>query len=282
MSCVSNATKRYKIKLVDIIKHNSEAYSFDFESQEINNWSEGDNSKLHVSYDEKEVGKKFSYATLPWESKIRFTTRIKTDRSKYKDSLYDLYIGDMIEISEPRGDFRLKRQDRPIVLLSNGVGIAANRSLIKSFERDGHGIPEMIQINVDAKGMIYKEEFDRLMSRKSNFKSFYESHRKDYYRRLDHELQELLVASDEEPLVYIVGSDGFVKENVSHLISVGFTQDDIITDSHISGTSACDCGPEDACGCGGNLVQIMTPNQLKLNNKKILQVKKNLKKVFFI
>jgi len=268
MSCGNHSTKRYKIKLIDIIKHDSEAYSFDFESHEVNNWSEGDNSKLYVTYDEREVGKKFSYATLPEESRIRFTTRIKNDRSKYKDSLYDLSIGDMIEMSEPRGDFRLKRQDRPIVLLSNGVGIAANRSLIKSFERDGQGIPEMIQINVDANGMIYKEEFEHLMSRKSNFKSFYVSHRKEYYQRLDHELQELLVASDEEPFVYIVGSDGFVKENISHLISVGFTQDDIITDSHISGTSACDCGPEDACGCGGNLVQIMTPSQLKFNKEK--------------
>lgn len=263
MSCACDST-RYKIKLIHMERHSSETYSFDFESPELNNWSEGDNSKLYVSFKEKAVGKKFSYATLPNESVIRFTTRIKDKPSVYKETLFALKIGDHIEVTQPSGAFKLKRDNRPVVLLSNGVGIAANRSLIKAYENDPSGIPEMIQINVDATGSIYKDEFDLLMTDNETFKSFYESHRTSYYKRLDHEIQNLLVSTDVDPYLYIVGSDGFVRDNINHLKSVGFGDEDIITDSHIPGETACDCNAEDACGCGGNLVQLTTSKQFTL------------------
>jgi len=259
MSCTCTSTERYKIKLIDSIKHNEETYSFDFHSEDIKEWGEGDNSKLYVDVNGQELGKKFSYATLPNESIIRFTTRIKSEKSDYKDQLSKLSIGDSIEITKPEGNFKLQRDNRPIVLLSNGVGIAASRSLIKAYEENSSGITALVQINVDAKGTIYKPEFDELMKTNRGFSSHYVAHRAEYYNRLDHEIQRVLSSNEEDPYIYIVGSNGFVNESISHLKTVGFTDEDIKTDGHISENESCGCSTTEGCGCGSNYIPSFIP-----------------------
>lgn len=259
MSCTCTSTERYKIKLVDTIKHNDETYSFDFHSDDIKEWGEGDNSKLYVDIKGQELGKKFSYATLPNESIIRFTTRIKEERSEYKNQLSKLNIGDTIKITEPQGNFNLQREGRPVVLLSNGVGIAASRSLIKAFEDNSSGIPAVIQINVDAKGTIYKSEFDELMKTNIGFSSHYVSHRAEFYNRLDHEIQSVLSSNEKDPYIYIVGSNGFVHDSITHLKTVGFSDEDIKTDGHISEDESCGCSTTEGCGCGSNYTPSFVP-----------------------
>ncbi|CAH2213432.1 ferredoxin--NADP reductase [Tepidibacter aestuarii] len=250
----SAVTKRYSIKLINIIKHNNETFSFDFKSSKLKEWSEGDSSKIFISIKGQEVGKKFSYTTLPYESHIRFTTRIRMNRSEYKDQLSKLKIGDTIEITEPQGNFKLLREKRPIVLLSNGVGIAAVRSLIKAYQRNKSNIPIVVQINVDSTGAIYKSEFDELMNKTSHFSSYYTSHRGEFYKRLDHEIQKIVSAYEEDPYLYVVGSDNFVSDIIRHLKDVGFLDCDIITDAHVSSGGSCGCSISGGCGCGANLI----------------------------
>lgn len=265
MSCACASSKRYKINLIDIIKHNDETVSFDFKSDHINTWAEGDSSKLYVNLQGQEVGKKFSYATISEETRIRFTTRIRTERSDYKDRLSTLSIGDTVEITEPQGDFKLMRHNRPVVLLSNGVGIATSRSLIKTYQTDPTDIPALIQINVDGSGTIYKDEFDNLMGQLKTFKSYYTSNRKAYYQRLDAEIQNILFDFYEEPYVYIVGSANFVIESMRHLKDVGFQDDDIITDGHVETDGACGCSTTEGCGCGSNTISsIIRPDMYVL------------------
>lgn len=234
MSCSCASALRYRLELVDIIKHNDEVVSFDFKQSEVKGWFEGDSSKLFVTLNGQEVGKKFSYATLPHEERIRFTTRIKLNRSEYKEQLSLLKVGDTLEITEPSGDFKLQRMNRPLVLLSNGVGIAASRSLIKAYEHDQNKIPAIIQINVDSTGDIYKSELDDMMKVHESFKSLYTSHRDDFYKQLDCQTQQLMAMHDVDPYFYVVGSNAFVNGNISHLKSVGFTDADIITDGHVA------------------------------------------------
>lgn len=253
MSCGCSTAKRYTIELKEIIQHNEETFSFDFVSEDITSWAEGDSSKLYVKMGDGEMGKKFSYATLPDEKTLRFTTRIKEERSVYKQQLADMKIGDTLEVTEPSGDFKLKRVKRPVLLLSNGVGIAAVRSLVKHYEDNTLFVPEMMQINVDSKGHIYKDEFDLLKESLSNFSSYYVTNRKAFYGLVDHELQLMIARHKIDPLVYVVGSNSFVNENVSHLKDVGFSEEDIITDGHLS-TGGCGCSSTEGCGCGGNLV----------------------------
>ncbi len=49
MSCNCKITEKYQVKLVDIIRHNEDTFSFDFESKDEITWSEGDHSKLYIN-----------------------------------------------------------------------------------------------------------------------------------------------------------------------------------------------------------------------------------------
>lgn len=257
MSCACASASKNRIELVDIIKHTDEIYSFKFTSQEIDQWQEGDSSKLFLKVGDQEIGKKFSYASLPSESQIRFTTRIKANRSEYKDYLSRLEVGNVLEITAPSGNFKLLRHNRPLLMLSNGVGIAAIRSLIKAYSNDDYGIPELVQLNVDADGNIYKDEFEAMNFNLSTFVSLYTLNRKSFYQTMDSELQRLLMKYVDTPYIYVVGSDNFVEDVIIYLKEMGILDEDIITDGHRHNGGSCGCSEHEGCGCGSNLIKTL-------------------------
>jgi ferredoxin-NADP reductase len=228
MGCGQENKENYYAKYLGFIKHDALTYSFEFTCDEIKTWKEGDHSMLIVPYDDILFGKKLCYASSPEEEVMRFTTRIYDDLSDFKKGLLNLYPGEFIKISEPSGNVSLKRESRPVVLLSNGVGIAGVRGLIRKFVENQSMITEMLQINVDGKSNIYKEEFDAYQKKYPNFKSYYVSHRIAYYSILYHELKMLMKRHDLDPIIYLAGSDDFVEENKNYLMDLDFSEDDIL------------------------------------------------------
>lgn len=255
MSCACASKPRVKLELLNVEKVHDETYTFEFKSPEPLEWQEGDSSKIYLTVAGNEQGKKFSFASLPYENVVRFTTRIRKEMSEYKEALTKIDVGEHLEISLPSGHFKLRRENRPVVLLSNGVGIAALRTFVKAYELDRSDIPFMIQINVDAKSAIYADEFSEIEKNIKTFKSFYTQHRKAFYERLDFEVQNILKTYDSEPLYYVVGSDAFVSDTILHLSAVGVTPEDIVTDGHKSG-GTCGCSSDAGCGCGSNIVML--------------------------
>lgn len=252
MACGCQTNTVYPLELHNIVHHNAETISYDFKSILPLSWYEGDSSKLFIHVNGERVGKKFSYATLPSEDIIRFTTRIRENRSAYKEKLAKLTIGDLIDVSEPSGEFWLKRDGRPALLLSNGVGIAAMRSLIKAFIEDSSQIRGLTQINIDRDGNIYKDEFDQFVGSHPQFTSIYTSTRNEFYQQVDFECQKLMLESGIIPNIYIVGSDNFVIDTMNHAMHLGFGQEDIVTDGSFDQLfeGGCDCSSTDSGGCG--------------------------------
>lgn len=231
---------RIPLQLVEVIKHNETTYSYDFVGLTPLKWKEGDHVNLYLWDQEgKEAGRrKLSFATVASEHRMRFTTRIREPISDYKKALHQMKVGDFAEISPPRGHFSLRREDRPILILSNGVGIATTRALVKAFEMDQTGIGRLTQLNVDQSGRIYEDEFDALSNMTSpanGFRSVYTSNRQDFYQEIDVEIRNLLFGSGRMPLYYLVGSYDFVTALVEYLISQGFEERDIMTDQQSSG-----------------------------------------------
>lgn len=251
MGCGCSNEPRHKVILREITLDAEHTYSYHFAYDGSFTWKEGDSSKLFLDVNNEKMGKKFSHASLTHEGTIRFTTRVRPERSDYKESMSRLVCGDIVEISKPKGDFGLTRDRRPVVLLSNGVGIAAVRSLIKSFEQDMTGVPFILQINVDRHEPLYSKEFDRLQQDRDNFKSLYVTNRNLYTGVLDHELQHIMEAFVREPIFHVVGSETFVVETIRHLHLVGFENEAIITDG-LSVSGGCGCSSGGGCGCGGN------------------------------
>lgn len=255
MACGCHSALTYPVELINIIKHDPVTYSFDFTSPEVNYWQPGDSAKLFLTVSGERIGRKLSLATLPEEGLIRVTTRIRDLRSDYKDRLSKMTVGEIAELSAPSGSFDLMRNGRPAVLLSNGVGIATMRPLIKAFEQDQSGVSKMTQINIDRHGKVYEEELSNLKGIDYQFKSLYVNNRDDYYKKLDFESQQIMFSTGMLPNFYVVGSDEFIADTASHLVSSGFRLNDIYTDGKMIGQGGgCGCSSGGGCGCGSETV----------------------------
>lgn len=256
MSCSCKDTSRYPATLVHRKRHNAITYSFEFEVTHPLEWESGSHSTLYLPTLSGEMGRVFSHASRVSESKIQFTMRIRPDAGYYKRHLLTLSPGARVEISEPATTFALRREGRPVVLLSSGVGIAAIRPHVLDFEADPRGIPSMLQITVDRAGALFSEDFQRLEEARATFRSVHTSSRTAFYSALDFELQAFMMASAASPYVYVVGSGAFVEETAAHLMAVGFSPDDIVTDGKrpkaLGSQGGCSCGIPGGCGCGAN------------------------------
>ncbi len=250
MACPCKDDTRIALELIEIIQHDNETYSFDFNNHMNLKWKEGDSSKVYLDINESSIGKKFSFATTKEENKIRFTTRIRKDSSDYKKAMENLKIGDTIEISKPSGEFHLIREERAILILSNGVGIAAARSLISAYKHDSTSIPLLASINVNNSGELYHQELTEYEKEIKYLNIQYVDNRKSYYQSIDDVFQNLMTYLSDDPIVYVVGSRDFVDDSINHLINIGMGYGDIITDGHFA-SSGCGCSGGSSCGCGG-------------------------------
>lgn len=254
MACACKSNIKYPVKLVNVIQHDDEVFSFDFRNLGPYSWKEGDNSKLLLEKQGKVMSRKLSFATLKDEKVIRFTTRIRREKSQFKEILASLKIGSIVAVTAPVGHFTLRRDGRPALLVSNGVGIATMRPLIKAFQKDPTDVGRITQINVDRNCEIYKDEMDAIVSSGIQFASVYTKSRKEFYQSLEFEAQRLMFGTGTIPNVYIVGSDDFVLDVYMHMQNLGFQTSDLITDGAIKGLSlsggGCGCGSSSSgCGC---------------------------------
>ncbi len=256
MSCACAIEPKQHIRLTGVVQHSTEVYSLDFESIFPLEWDAGAHCKVFVKTELAYEGKTLSYASIPQERIIRFTTRISDKRSAYKSALAKLAIGDLVEVTLPKVNIKLMREDRPILFLSNGVGIAAIRPFVKAYESNKNGIPHVIQLNVDSSGPIYQDEFSAISLQNPLFESYYLQHRQGFYSKLDVVLQGLFESHEKDPYIYIIGSEGFVRETFQYLIEMGISDEQLIIDQRFKGLTTCGCSPDNGCGCGANLVQL--------------------------
>ena len=262
MACSCKTGRRTALQLIDKHINNQETYSFDFAALEPLTWKEGDSSALVVTIDSVglEDSRKLSYATVPEEKVVRFTTRIRHEASLFKKELKKLSVGDFVDVTLPEGNFGLRREGRPALLLSNGVGVATMRALVKAFDYDPSGIGLLTQINVDGSGTIYKEEFESLLLDNENFTSIYVAHRDQFYEAVDDATRQLMFGSGSMPYFYVVGSDSFIEDVTLYLEGSGFESGDILNDKQ-------------GCGCGTSKIhEVKVVNKVTLG--RALQLKK--------
>ena len=220
---------KHNIKVIDIVDEAKYTKTYYFEKPQDFTWEEGAHTHIaHVGFDagekpNKDLVRHMSIMTLPKENKIGKTTRFVSICSEFKDKLSNLNIGDEVILFKVGSVMTLRRNDRPVILLSMGVGIAAMRPIILSFKEDSTDVPYMINVNVDSSGeFIYKDELDKFVD--EGYKNYWISNRQEYYKKLD-QLVEL-----KKPIFYIVGSYDFAKSNIQRLVAKNISGDDILID----------------------------------------------------
>lgn len=246
-------TEYIKTRIQNIGVLDKDIYYIDVEIPREYRWNPGQHCRIKLTINGTTISKAFSFVTTMEDRHIRFISRL-SKKSLFKTILLNKKNGQCLEIGIAYGDLTLKRKDRPIMLLSNGIAIGVIRSLIASYLKDNSRVPEVIQLQVDRYSSLFKDDFE-YWSKKININFNYTHNRQEFKSKLDEKLQKLLMNYDMDPYIYLVGSNTFVQETKSYLSDMGIENSSIISDGPIYMTS-CGCDPENGCGCGGNLIWV--------------------------
>lgn len=243
-----SSDKTYTVQLVKKVAMSAQVDHYEFKALETFHWQEGSHAELLIPLDGEMLGQAFPIVSLAEEGKVTFAISKAQENPDYDGALASLAIGALVEVAEPCGDFMLKRDERPILLLSKEEGMTYYRSMVKAFEASQKDIGQLIQINLSEEVPLYKASFDELAKRLPCFKSFYVTDDQAFYRKVAFESQALMALANQIPYFYIQGEGAFVQAVVAYLLSVGMDQGDMVTatDQSEDGCSGCSGG-----GCSG-------------------------------
>lgn len=220
---------KYQLKIIEIVKEATGTNSYYFEKPAEFVWDEGAHVHIaHIGYDAGEAPNKawvrhMSLSTLPSDNKVGITTRVPGSNSEFKQKLAELQVGDEIVLFKLGSRMSLKREGRPVVLLSMGVGIATMRPIISTYLNDTEQVPQLINANVDASGeFVFKEVLDAKLN--ESYRNYWLSNRASYYEVLNQ------VGELENAFYYIVGSDAFIKDSIQKLRTHLVKDEDIVLD----------------------------------------------------
>lgn len=217
----------YNLKIKAIKEELPGIKSFIFDIPKGYTWSEGSN--IHLTFKDfkqsgqadKELIRHLSMSSLFEEGFIQLTTRVPGSGSDYKKRLNELSVGDEVVLFKTKVRIPLRRENKNIVLLSMGVGMAATRSMIKSFERDQSGIKQLTNININKAGYVYQEEIEGISVK--GFNNIAVSDRASFYKALDDH-------TSSDTIYYIIGDESFLKGLIERLKNHDVPTDQIMID----------------------------------------------------
>lgn len=169
----------------------------------------------------------FSISSSPSEDFIMLT--YKTGISIYKQKMFSLKPGDIIQSSHPAGTVVIDASS-PIVMIAGGIGIAPHRSMLKwAVDRKLDAAITLIYSNSD-EDIIFKKELDSWQKQLPNLKIHYVITSRD--GRLTKEGFEKLYPRPytPDPIFYLAGAPGMVDTFENILLSLGVESFNIRTD----------------------------------------------------
>ncbi len=219
----------FKVMINDIKEEPKGTKSFYFAIPDGMSWGAG--ADIHVAHPDfmssnqpdKSLIRHMSIMTLPEEGKLGITTRVPGSGSDYKRRLGSLAIGDELVLFKLGNRIPLRREGRPVVLISMGVGTATMRPMLLSWSKDPTGIPSVTNLVVSRpRQFVFRDELESLTERAlvQNFSD----DRKDFYRDLNERDFEA------DSIFFIVGSDNFLIEVIQQLKARGINPDSIEVD----------------------------------------------------
>lgn len=221
----------YWTKINQIIDESPEVKTFLLDCPEGFTWEEG--AHTHFALEGFNAGDKpnrslvrhMSISTLPYEKSIGITTRIKEQCSEFKSILKNIGVGHKVALFKTSSNVPLKREDKNIYLLSSGVGLATFRPLVLEYFERSDRVNRIHSLNIDSsKDFLFTNIFTSVDDKK--FTSEFVDNRQAYYERVRD------LATDQDGLFYVVGSDEFLTQNIALLIEQGIKPSQIVLDKH--------------------------------------------------
>ena len=215
----------------EIVDETNDVKTYKLNCPEGFTWEAG--AHTHFALEGFNIGEKpnrslvrhMSISTLPEEGSIGITTRIKEECSEFKGILKKEGKNRKVALFKTSTNVPLKRENRPIYLLSSGVGIATFRPLVLDYLKDDSAVASLHSLTVNSDTEIL---FDSVFKADKNkgFSVATAKTRDEYYEALS------LLALDKTAYFYIVGSDDFLRQNIALLQQAGIWNERIILDKH--------------------------------------------------
>ncbi|MBU5594314.1 dihydropteridine reductase [Amphibacillus sp. MSJ-3] len=221
----------YWTKINQIIEETPEIRTYLLDCPEDFTWEEGAHTHFALKgfndgdKPNRSLVRHMSISTLPHENSIGITTRIREQCSEFKAILRNLEVGQEVALFKTISNVQLKRENKNIYLLSAGVGLATFRPLVLEYFEHDDRINHIHSLNIDSsKAFLFTHIFKSSPEKK--FTAQFVDNRQDYYNEVER------LATDQDGLFYLVGSDEFILENIELLYERGIKPEQIILDKH--------------------------------------------------
>lgn len=213
---------RRDLKILNITELTPNVRTFTLEKPSDWTWREGAHARFGVMIDGQLDQRTMSVSSLPEDHVITLTTRKYASVSPYKAALWQKTVGETLSVSAPKSRFTLPRENRPVLLLGMGVGMATLLPLIRTYQATTVGVNSLNVITVDRE-IDLLEELNLPMGMQIHTKN-----RVSFTKALDRHL------SASYPIVMVIGSDRFVESVIRNLKDRGLDSSVIRLDKKAS------------------------------------------------
>lgn len=216
----------YRMRLQRVVEEAPLINTYYFDRPDDYTWQEGEH--IHFAFPDFRDGAKpnrarvrhMSIASLPDEDQIMITTRMNAE-SPFKNALLDMPADYEMALFNPSCKINLRRQNKQLICLTMGVGIAAFRPLILAHAADPTDIQSIKLLCVAKAGEeVYRKELEQYSSESREIDWIYS--RQDFH--------ESVATMPTDAIYYLVGSDAFIQENLRNLLGRGVEAQNIVLD----------------------------------------------------
>jgi len=212
-----------RVKLEKIIYEDDKTITYIFSKPQGLRWEPGAN--IHLAFNDfikedqpdKSLVRHMSLNKGWDQGVISITTRFHDPVSPYKARLQKLGLGDEMTVFGVNNKLPMKRLNKPLILISMGVGLSTFLPYIQAYKENPEGITSLLSLQIDrGNHNLYKEVLD------FDYQYYYKV-RQDLYRAIKDTF-------DPSGIYYIVGSNPFLREITSLLLGHGLKKNQICLD----------------------------------------------------
>lgn len=171
----------------------------------------------HVEEIEGRQVQAFSYVSSPFEEDLVITTKMKDNAENFIKKMFELEVGDKMIMVGPMGSFSFDTNASSI-FIAEDIGIAPFMSMMKSFDEE----VELIYTSKDE--FLFQSDIEALSYVDAKYTNDMFAMQSDIINS---------ISGNDESLIYIVGSQGFISDVKDLLLDNYIDENLIVEDNYI-------------------------------------------------
>jgi ferredoxin-NADP reductase len=219
-----------KMKLIEKREEAPDVTSFIFEPETAFSWEAGQllhYTLPHENEDDRGSDRYFTISTAPFEKHVAITTRFAGEKtSSFKQALFGMEQGAVIEADGLEGDFTVQDTQTPVVFIAGGIGITPFRSILLDLDQKGLQIDATLLYANRNENIVFKDELEALAAKHPQFtiKYFIDQ------QRINEEAIKAAVTDLSVPVFYVSGPKPMVKAFETMMKEMGIADERIKRD----------------------------------------------------